>query len=166
MNDTGLCAPESIETLLLQQRQLLRGARNVQMFPCGTPELPLPDGCHWHENFRGVFHFRPESISFFKIDELSEQGRENEFLLLGPFSKYDISSRLQNGEMSTCITEYVSGFELRCAIGTNGTIDQQRRYFEETKESDGLIIIGECPDRVKRWLAANDEQKQRSINYG
>lgn len=30
------------ETLRIQQRQLLEGRRDAQMFPAGTPELALP----------------------------------------------------------------------------------------------------------------------------
>jgi hypothetical protein len=86
------------------------------------------------------------------VEMLSKQGRENEILLLGPFSKYDIAVRVQNGETLTYITEYIGGIELRCAIGTDGTIDQQHKYFEKTKEPAGMIVIGEYPIRVKRWL--------------
>ncbi len=149
--DTRFCAPESLETLVLQQDQLIRGKRDAQMFPGGTLEITIPDGCERYESNRGVYHFRNLPVEVIK--ELSEQGRENEILLLGPFSKYDVAVRLQNGESLTYITEYVSSIELRCAIGTDGTIDRQRQYFESTKEQCGEIVVGECPDRVKRWLA-------------
>jgi hypothetical protein len=72
--------------------------------------------------------------------------------MLGPFSKYDIAVRLERGEIPTYITEYVDSTELRSAIGTDGTIDQQRLYFEQTKEPDGIIVIGRCPDRVMKRL--------------
>jgi hypothetical protein len=163
--DTGMCAPESLQTLLLQQEQLVRGKRDVQMFPCGTVELPIPRGCNRFENGRGIYHFR--NVSAETIKELSEHGRENEFLLLGPFSKSDIYLRLDNGERSTYITEYISGVELRCAIGTDGTIDQQQEYFGKTKEPDGVIVIGECPDRVQQWLAASEARAlQKAMRYG
>lgn len=148
--DTGFFAPESLQTLVLQQDQIVRGRRDAQMFPGGTLELPVPIGCERYANRRGVYHFRNIPPQVVKV--LSEQGRENEILLLGPFSKYDIALRLRGGEELTYITEYVSGIELRCAIGTNGTIDQQREYFEKTKEPTGAIVIGECPIRVKRWV--------------
>jgi hypothetical protein len=145
--DTGICAPESLGTLLLQQLQLKSGRRNVQMFPNGTQELSLPVGFSRLKNARGVFHFHsflPEVI-----DDLSSQGRENEFLLLGPFSKYDIAVRAKDGEPLTCITEYIAGIELRCAAGTSGTVDLQREYFEKTKEPDGILVIGDYPERVR-----------------
>jgi len=120
------------------------------MFPAGTLELPVPLDCERYANGRGVYHFR--NIAAETIMELSERGRENEILLLGPFSKYDIAMRLKAGEKLTYITEYLSSIELRCAIGTDGTINRQREYFEKTKEPTGRIVIGECPDRVKRWV--------------
>lgn len=150
--DTGLCAPESLQTLVLQQDQIIRGKRDAQMFPCGTLELPVMIGCERYANDRGAYHFR--NIEAETVKMLSEQGRENEILLLGPFSKHDIALRLRDGEELTYITEYVNSIELRCAIGTDGTIERQREYFEKTKESVGIIVIGECPARVKRWIAA------------
>lgn len=162
--DTGLCAPESIETLMLQRRQLVRGKRKAQMYPKGTIELPVPHSCERYGNGRGVYHFR--NIPVETIRKLSDQGRENEILLLGPFSKFDIALRLRKGERLTYITEYVSSTELRSAIGTDKTIGEQHRYFESTKEPDGLIIIGECPERVKRWLAANDVPKTGAMSHG
>jgi hypothetical protein len=148
--DTGRSVPESIETLILQQQQLVLEKRNAQMFPSGTIELQIPEGCERYANIRGVYHFRNVPVD--RIKELSEQGRENEILLLGPFSKYDIALRVRTGENLTYITEYIGGIELRCAVGTDGTIDLQNDYFERTKEPGGVIVIGEYPDRVKRWL--------------
>ena len=157
--DTGLCAPENLETLVLQQDQLIRRRRNAQMFPVNTLELPVPVGCARYKNNRGAYHFR--DIPAERVRELSEQGQENEILLLGPFSKYDVALRIQRGEQLTYITEYIAGIELRCAIGTDGTIDRQREYFEKTKEPTGEIVIGECPARVKTWL-----DDKRTVNHG
>lgn len=162
--DTRLCAPESLETLLLQQDQLIRGKRDAQMFPIGAAELRIPIGCERYENNRGVYHFR--NIPVETVKNLSESGRENEILLLGPFNKYDVALRLRAGEKLTYITEYISSVELRCAAGTGGTIDRQRGYFESTKEPDGVIVIGECPERVQRRLAIIEAGKLRTMNHG
>ena len=148
--DTGICAPESIETLLLQQWQLKVGRRHVQMFPAGTAELPLPPGLSLHINRRGVFHYDASAISVGAIELLSALGRENEFLMLGPFSKADIAKRAMAGEKVTCIAEYSpDGVEIRCAAGTEGTIAEQRAYFESTKEPGSRIVVGELPERVR-----------------
>lgn len=152
--DTGLCAPESLGTLVLQQDQLIRGKRPAQMFPGRTLELPLPDGCARYQNERGVYHFRGVPIE--AVMALSAQGRENEILLLGPFSKYDIAARVRDGETLTYITEYVASIELRCAIGTNRTLSEQHDYFDRTKEPTGVIVTGQCPERVRRLLGETD----------
>jgi len=145
-DDTGLCIPEARETLLIQQSQLLRGIRNVQMFPVGTAELPLPAGLKRFENSRGVFHFTPDRISLSEISILSACGRENEFLNLGPIGKPDVAKRVQAGEALLCVTEYTpDNIEVRSAAGTESTIDAQRDYFERTKEPNNTITISELP---------------------
>lgn len=151
--DTGICVPESRQTLLMQQRQLEDGKRDVQMFPAGTPELPLPNGFYRFENERGVFHFDGKRFTPEMIDWASSKGRENEFLNLGPYSKYDVAVRVKRGEKLTCITEYLDGVELRSACGTDGTLPEQLAYFERTKEPEGVIIVGSFPPRVEgaKW---------------
>lgn len=147
--DTGICAPESEQTLLLQQNQLVCGRRNVQMFPFGTPELELPRGMARCQNERGVFHFNPDKMVAETILKLSREGNENRFLNLGSYSKYDIALRISGGEKLVCITEYTSeGVELRSAAGTNKTCNAQRVYFERTKEPNSVITLGPAPDRV------------------
>lgn len=151
--DTGKCVPESFETLLLQQRQLIHGRRKVQMFPLGTLELPLPPNFGHFENVRGVFHYNANEISSDQIDDASSKGRENEFLNLGPFSKADIAKRAKKGERVTCIIEInLNGVEIRAAAATDKTIPRQRAYFEATKEPDTLILVGVLPDRVRSQL--------------
>jgi|SRR5882724_1686780 len=154
MEDTGKNAPESPETLHLQQSQLVRGLRNVQMFPVGTIELELPFGFCRCDNSRGVFHYNPEKIDFFKIDVLSHIGRENEFLNLGPYSKTDIERRCLAGEELKYITEYTDfGIEVRSAVGVASTLEEQYWYFENTREPGNTIVIGNPPDRVLLHLA-------------
>jgi hypothetical protein len=152
--DTKICAPESVETLLLQQRQLAQRKRSVQMFPCGTFELGLPVGASRHENERGVYHFWPDEIPAERIEKLSVEGRENEFLNLGPFSKADIAARAIAGEPVTCVAEYSeSGIEIRCAAATACTAPEQVQYFEKTKEPGSAVTVGVYPARVRTaWL--------------
>lgn len=152
--DTGICVPESEATLQLQQEQLISGTRDVQMFPVGTPELPLPAGMLRLQLTRGVFHFRPQKIAPATISSLSEQGRENEFLNLGPYCKHTIMIRAGKGEALQCLTEYTKdGVEVRSAIGTPSTADEQLEYFNSTKHSpDSQIVIGGFPKRVMAAL--------------
>ncbi len=148
--DTGTNVKESTATLALQQEALIGGRRSTQMFPLGTPELPLPDGMKRFVNHRGVFHFNPTMIDRQKIAELSAQGRENLFLNLGPYSKYEIALMKLAGASLVYITEYsYDGIELRSALGTDKTADEQRQYFESSKEPGSTIVVGEPPARIR-----------------
>lgn len=94
--------PETRETLELQQQALIAGRRPVQMFPVGTPELPLPQEVSRIELPRGAFHFNPRQISEAMIASASDRGRENEILGLGPYCKQDV---IDTGEQMVCIVE-------------------------------------------------------------
>lgn len=154
-SDTGRCVPESSDSLLLQQEQLNRGKRHVQMFPTGTVELSLPAGLCRHQNARGVFHYRATSISAAEIETSSALGKENEFLMLGPYSKPEIADRYLAGETLLTVTEYTpAGVELRCATGTNATIAEQRDYFERTKEPGNSIVVGNLSEVIIKRLVA------------
>lgn len=147
------CIEESLDTLFKQQRQLKQGSRDVQMFPVGTKEIRLLDGFGRHENFAGVFHYNPNRITPDRIDLCCLCGRENEFLKLGPFSKIDVLERLADGETHVFITEYdKDGVELRSAIGSTTLVATQLAYFERTKEPDSVIVVGDPPPRVLRFL--------------
>jgi hypothetical protein len=140
-SDTGQCIPESRRTLELQQEQLKTGKRDVQMFPVGTRELPLPDRLSRFQNERGVFHFHADRISADEIALLSSQGRENVFLMLGPYSKPEIIERFQKGERLFYVTEYTpDGVEFRRAAGAESTIAEQFDYFELSKESGNTVV--------------------------
>jgi len=140
--DTGINIPESPATLRAQQRQLMEGRRDAQMFPTGTPELSVPNGLSRHVNERGAFHYRADRLSPQTIDSLSQRGRENEILNLGPYSKGDIAQRLLGGEQMACVAEYSpDGVELRSAAGTDRTIAEQKAYFDRTKEPGSQIVI-------------------------
>lgn len=106
--------PETQETLLLQQRALIEGRRAVQMFPNGTDELPLPEGCKRIVTDRGAFHYSPEAITWHRIAQASRQGRENEILGLGPYSKTDV---IDTGEPMVCVVERApNGDEVLAAV--------------------------------------------------
>jgi hypothetical protein len=150
--DTGLCVPETAATLAYQQAQLVAGKRHVQMFPFGTAELPLPQGMGRFQNSRGIFHYS-DAIHAGTIDALSGEGRENEFLNLGPINKSEVAKRILAGESLICVTEYTpDGTEVRSAAGTDKTIDEQREYFERTKEPGNAITVGEMPNVIRARL--------------
>lgn len=147
--DTNLNAPESYETLIIQQKRLTDGKRSVQMFPAGTKELPLPTGMRRVGNSRGCFHYNPAEIDAGKILELSASGRENEFLELGPYSKADILFRMMAGEKFTAISEQTAdGIEVRTAAATEKTLPVQTDYFNKTKDDENTIVVG-LPNRAR-----------------
>lgn len=166
MLDTRLNAQEGIGTLLVQQRHLIMGKRPVQMFPAGTTELKLPDGMERVENERGVFHYNPNLIDGVTILALSAKYRENEFLMLGPYSKDDISCRMALGERFTVISEYTpDGVEVRTAVATNITLPVQKAYFERTKQDTNSIYIGALPQRVQDHLKSQGLLKKEGEQY-
>jgi hypothetical protein len=152
IDDTGQNAQETPETLAEQQRHLTEGNRMVQMFPAGTSELELPPDMRRTSNERGAFHYDPRRITDQEILDLSRQGRENEFLGLGPISKPEVEARVARGEQPVAITEYTpDGIEVRSAAGTNKTAAEQKKFFEETKRPGNLIAVGPPPSRVPSY---------------
>jgi len=126
MMDTGMNVPESMATLIEQERAVLDGRRPAAMFPLGSPEPPLPDGLARVETPRGVFHFNPQQIGPHDIQAISAAGKENEVLGLGPFSKSDIEQLMQRGESPLTVTERTpQGVEVKAAMGTPSTVQQQ-----------------------------------------
>lgn len=124
------------------------------MFPVGTAELPLPPDMRRFRNSRGIFHYRPDAIHAGKIDALSGEGRENEFLMLGPVAKAEVAERVLAGESLICVTEYTpDGIEVRSAAGTSNTAESQRDYFERTKEPGNTVTIGTLPEVLGARLA-------------
>jgi hypothetical protein len=152
--DTGLNVPESLKTLLAQQAQLKAGKRHVQMFPVGLNELPLPDGMDRFKNNRGVFHFRSSRFTAHEIATLSDAGRENEILNLGPYNKSDIAERMERGESILAVAEIdPEGVEVRTAAGTTSTVQDQVAYFETTKDDANTIKILDMATLLKRRAA-------------
>ena len=140
--------PETHDTLLAQQRQLIHGHRRVQMFPHGTHELRLPHGMSRVESHSGVFHYDPRKVDSTHIHMLSAQGRENELLDLGPVSKDDVMERIRHGEMPLAVVErQPDGTEVRTAAGTHMTAPHQIAAMERTK-SPGNSVRVEDPRHV------------------
>jgi len=157
MLDTGMNAPESIETLIEQQRRLINGNRAVQMFPAGTKELPMPQNMLRAENLRGVFHYNPNLITEQRLQELSAIGRENEFLELGPYSKAEILQRVAAGEEPMAVVEYTpDGTEVRAALACTSTVAEQAEYFNRTKTLCNIVVCA-IPNRVQQVLRSIEQ---------
>ncbi len=146
--DRAPTVPETHETLSAQQNQLIRGNRRVQMFPSGTPELPLPSGMARAETPFDIFHYNPSRISEEQIVNMAKSGRENELLDLGPFNKTDIINRARAGEKPVAVVERDHrGREVKTAAGTEKTAQQQMAIFAKTR-TPGNVIGVEDPRKV------------------
>lgn len=140
--------PESPRTLRAQQKQLIAGHRRVQMFPHGTPELPLPHGMARVETNGDVFHFNPHKISAAEVRKHSDAGHEHHLLDLGPHSKHDILHRINGGELPLAVVERDhEGTEVRSAVGTHLTAREQLAHMHRTK-SPGHTLSLEDPRRT------------------
>jgi len=163
-NDTGQNVPETDATLRAQQEQLVKGERAVQMFPKGTRELPLPKGMQRVDTPRGVFHYDPKQVDAGQIRTLSDQGRENELLGLGPFSKDDVAKRMEAGEKPATVVERdQDGNEVRSAAGTEQTAPEQTAAMDAAKSPGNTVGV----EPLEQVLA--DRQKQSRVepeHYG
>lgn len=148
--------PESPRTLKLQQRQLQAGHRRVQMFPHGTPELPMPRGMMRTKNVNGTFHYNPSRIDENEIHRLSTAGRENEMLDLGPYSKDDIAKRMRGGEVPVAVVErHPDGTEARAAVGTHATADRQMAAMNRTKSPGHIVRIEDPRETIGHRMRAH-----------
>jgi hypothetical protein len=141
--------PEAENTLRAQQKQLTSGNRAVQMFPKGTPELPLPKGMERVETKSGdIFHYNGKRISPATILKASASGNENRLLGLGPHSKSDISARIARGEKPVAVIERSpDGTEVRAAAGTDQTAPTQLRVMENGKSAGNSVQMDQ-PEAV------------------
>lgn len=139
--DTGSNVPESLESLLAQQKQLIEGRRPAQMYPLGTRELPLPSGMERVQLPRGVYHYNPKLISPERIASASMSGRENDILGLGPLSKNDVLAQARaTGESPVVVTERDPfGAELKASLATPSTARVQADEIAQSKAPDSSI---------------------------
>lgn len=150
IDDTGMTVPETPESLLAQQRQLIEGRRLAQMFPVGTEELTLPPGMERIETPRGVFHFDPSRISARDIVAASNARRENEVLGLGPMSKDDVARVMQEtGEKPVSIVERDGmGNEVRGSLATPSTVGMQADTILRTADPKNSVDVEPVDDVV------------------
>jgi hypothetical protein len=149
--------PESHDTLIAQQRQLIAGHRRVQMFPNGTQELSVPHGMGRVKVGGGVFHYNPKEIDAERIKHLSGQGHENELLDLGPISKHEVLARYHRGEHPLAVVErQPDGTEVRAAAGTHMTAHHQIAAMHRTKSPGNSVGVEDIRDvlahrRKRAW---------------
>ena len=146
--------PESPATLKAQQDQLISGHVSAQMFPEGTPELPLPRGFNRIETQSGVFHFNPQKINPDSIRQAASSGHENLILGLGPVTKDEAIHRVtQFGETPLAVVErQPNGTEVRTAVGTDKTARIQYAHMDKSKSPGNTIHIESPEETVARRM--------------
>lgn len=150
--------PERLDTLRLQQAALVSGIRAVQMFPTGTPELPLPMGAERIVTPRGAFHFNPRLIEPDAITAQSENGSENNLLGYGPHSKADVLSTLAPGELPYCVIELAPGeIEVRSAIANKSTAKATVKAMQDTADPANKVTKWNIDDVIAHRLAQKAE---------
>lgn len=136
--------PESSATLIEQQKALAEGRRPVQMFPVGTPELPLPRGMKRAQTERGVFHYNPSLIDESTITRASAAGRENEILGLGPVSK---AEAMASGQPVAVVERTPGGIDVVGALTTPDQVEATRSAMQAAA-APGNTIGAEPPGKV------------------
>lgn len=141
--------PESIHTLVAQQKQLLDGHRVAQLYPKGHPELRLPRGLSRAKMPNGdIFHYDPKKITKELLIHASKTGQENKVLGLGPVTKHDAIHRVASGEYPIAVVERNRfGHEVRAAAGTHATAQAQLDALNANK-SPGHHVSVERPDHT------------------
>ena len=140
--------PETPQTLMAQQHQLVQGHRRAQLFPHGTSELPVPHGMARATTEAGAIHYNPHHLTAETVHHLASGGRLNELLDLGPVTKEEALRRIHEGEHPVAIVERnEQGHEVRAALGTHLTALDQLHAMHKTK-SPGHTITLEHPDHV------------------
>lgn len=140
--------PEPPETLRVQQKHLVAGHRAAQLFPHGTPELPVPPGMQRTPTHLGVFHHDPRRVSADHVRGMTAAGREHELLGLGHVSKAEVLARIHRGEIPLAVTErQPDGTEVRAAAGTHLTAHHQMAMMHRTKVPGNTIRV-EHPAQV------------------
>ncbi len=147
--DTGKNAPETQATLDAQVKQLTSGQRKVMMFPRGTTPPERPIGVGMVQTARGEFWYDPDQIDSEDIKKASADGKENELLGLGPYSKPEIDARVAQGEKPVAVVERdQDGTELRTAYGTEQTAPEQIKAMEADKAPGATI----APEPVQQTI--------------
>lgn len=135
--------PESNETLVEQQKQLLDGSRNAQLFPKGKGELKLPKGIYRAKMPNGdIFHYAPKRMNAKKLLQASKTGHENDVLGLGPITKHEAVKRASKGEHPVAIVERTpKGVETRAAAGTHATMAAQLHTMAQNKSAGNFLSV-------------------------
>lgn len=165
--DTGTNVPEKPASLAAQIAQIGTGDRKAVMFPKGTvvPAGAMRPGLVSMNTPRGRFIFDPKLTNRGEITKLSNLGRENELLGLGPVSKPEAVARVATGETPAAVVERTpTGTEVKAAAGTDATAPAQVASLEANKTPGNVVAVENPADTViKRMLPAEPKRTGRVL---
>jgi len=137
---------ESAKTLKTQQDMFLAGKRKAMLYTHQEPALP--QGAARLVTQHGVFHYNPALIDKKAIEAAVANGRVNEILGLGPYSKTDVLYRVAKGEpLVGVIGRDAGGHEALSAVGTPSTAAEQAIAIGRQLPAGGNVGV-EHPAKV------------------
>lgn len=129
---SGQTVPESRAALHAQVEQLANRNRAVVVFPKGTKASDLPPVPAGMKRVSGgmkdvaTIYYDPDRISGLDIRKAVREGRINELIGIGPYSKEEIAARVQAGEPAVGVVgRDAEGNEVQSAVGTPSTAPEQ-----------------------------------------
>jgi len=141
VDDVGKTVPESPHTIALQRQMLVDGKKAAVLHTSGS-SVPPPEGMAAMHIPDGLLHYNPQMVSPQQIVHAVRSNRLNDVLGLGPYSKDDIFSRLQQGEqpLAVVIRDH-GGHEALSSFGTHATAEHQIAAMRHQVPDGGSIGV-------------------------
>ena len=141
VDDVGKTIPESPHTIALQRQMLVDGKKAAVLHTSGS-SVPPPEGMAAMHIPDGLLHYNPQMVSPQQIVHAVRSNRLNDVLGLGPYSKDDIFSRLQQGEqpLAVVIRDH-GGHEALSSFGTHATAEHQIAAMRHQVPDGGSIGV-------------------------
>jgi hypothetical protein len=149
VDDVGKTIPESPHTIALQRQMLVDGKKAAVLHTSGS-SLPPPEGMAAMHIPDGLLHYNPQMVSPQQIVHAVRSNRLNDVLGLGPYSKDDIFSRIQQGEqpLAVVIRDH-GGHEALSSFGTHATADHQISAMKHQVPDGGSIGVEPVEDVLR-----------------
>ena len=141
VDDVGKTIPESPHTIALQRQMLVDGKKAAVLHTSGS-SVPPPEGMAAMHIPDGLLHYNPQMVSPQQIVHAVHSNRLNDVLGLGPYSKDDIFSRLQQGEQPLAVViRDQGGHEALSSFGTHATAEHQIAAMRHQVPDGGSIGV-------------------------
>ena len=164
VDDVGKTIPESPHTIALQRQMLVDGKKAAVLHTSGS-SVPPPEGMAAMHIPDGLLHYNPQMVSPQQIVHAVHSNRLNDVLGLGPYSKDDIFSRLQQGEQPLAVViRDQGGHEALSSFGTHATAEHQIAAMRHQVPDGGSIgvepVENVLRERVDNLMPHIEEHKK------